>query len=126
MSITLHVLVLYNYFFTMLKLGSVTSFGTTATTEEELEAGSTVKLIEIIFLPFHPIFQFVVVATAILKVYLVRIYTDLLQYTLCILMIKFVLINRLQKPFYRKIPGVLMSLSKVIGKGRTTGRYKLP
>lgn len=47
---------------------------TTVATEEDIEDQSSIKLIEIIFLPFHPIFKFFVVVTAILKVYLVRIY----------------------------------------------------
>lgn len=52
---------------------SATSLATVAT-QEDIEEQSSIKLIEIIFLPFHPIFKFFVVATAILKVYLVRIY----------------------------------------------------
>lgn len=50
----------------------------TLNAEEDLEEGSSIKFIEIIFLPFHPIFQFFVVATAIVKVYMVRIYVLIL------------------------------------------------
>lgn len=60
--------------------GSATSLTTNITVDDEIDEGSSLRIKEIIFLPFHPIFQFFVVVTAILKVYLVSLYLDLLQY----------------------------------------------
>lgn len=42
-------------------------------TGEAFDERSSTRIVEIIFLPFHPIFRLVVVATAILKVYLVSL-----------------------------------------------------
>lgn len=64
----------------MKKPESIASLGTGVTSEDEFDVGSIIKFKEIIFLPFHPMFQFVIVATAILKVYLVRIYPYLYKF----------------------------------------------